>query len=296
MCQQVRWMKNREWVHKRECTVGNWPLFRKGEKREEIYILKQINSLLFEACTTSLWTQMRGKSCVGGGRNLPERRGTRCPFCDTDVAAYISTCKVRPTRAWQAWRGPPAREALQHSVTLLAPPAPRDDISTRWLFWIMRPSGRVRRERGKKSSFSGCLLPTWNRHLFSSAPFAAYAKRCAGVIGEQSSRPACFCSLFHSHLSLFGVERHGVTSTLAPILPKLIPIWPSSTGPSKGGRRQVIDILRCMSFVYVVTLSQGLSPWMTADPVCIHHLIQEPCMSDCSAARGPVAFQQRTFQ
>ncbi|KAI4808386.1 hypothetical protein KUCAC02_000448, partial [Chaenocephalus aceratus] len=30
------------------------------------------------------------------------------------------------------------------------------------------------------------------------------------------------------------VERHGVTSTAAPVLPKLIPIWPSSTGPSKG--------------------------------------------------------------
>lgn len=131
--------------------------------------------------------------------------------------------------------------------------------------------------------------------VFISA-FCRLCKTLCRVIGEQSSRPACFCSLFHSHLSLFGVERHGVTSTLAPILPKLIPIWPSSTGPSKGGRRQVIDILRCMSFVYVVTLSQGLSPWMTADPVCIHHLIQEPCMSDCSAARGPVAFQQRTFQ
>lgn len=58
--------------------------------------------------------------------------------------------------------------------------------TTRWHFhkmalWIMRPSGRVRRgswEGG--SSFSGCLLTTWNRHLFSSAPFAAYAKRHAG--------------------------------------------------------------------------------------------------------------------
>lgn len=35
---------------------------------------------------------------------------------------------------------------------------------------------------------------------------------------------------------------------------------------------------------------------MTADPVCIQRLIRERCLSDCSAARGRVAFQQRTFQ
>lgn len=35
---------------------------------------------------------------------------------------------------------------------------------------------------------------------------------------------------------------------------------------------------------------------MTADPVCIQRLIRERCLSDCSAARSRVAFQQRTFQ
>lgn len=44
-----------------------------------------------------------------------------------------------PARSGRLGRGKrgegPAREALQHSVTLLAPPPPpRDDISTRWLF------------------------------------------------------------------------------------------------------------------------------------------------------------------
>lgn len=106
----------------------------------------------------------------------------------------------------------------------------------------------------------------------------------------------CSCSPCLSRVSFFGVERHGVTSTMGPHPPQINPNLAIKHGAVQRGRRQVIDILRCVSFVYVATLSQGLSPWMTADPVCIRHLIREPCMSDCSAARGPVAFQQRTFQ
>lgn len=45
---------------------------------------------------------------------------------DTDLAAYISTCKVKLTRAT-------AQEALRHSVTPLAAAAPLDGISMRWL-------------------------------------------------------------------------------------------------------------------------------------------------------------------
>lgn len=125
--------------------------------------------------------------------------------------------------------------------------------------------------------------------------FCRLCKTVCRVIGEQSSRPAA--PVFHAtaaFLSLGGTTRcHLYTG---PHPPQINPNLAIKHGAVGRGRRQVIDILRCMSFVYVVMLSQGLSLWMTADPVCIHHLIREPCMSDCSAARGPVAFQQRTFQ
>lgn len=147
-----------------------------------------------------------------------------------DVAAYISTCKVRPTRAWQC-REAPARKALQPSVTLLASAPLHPDISTRWLFWIMRPNGRVRREREKKkSSFSGCLRLTWKRHLFSSVHLPLM-QNCA--LGNRGTiKPAC-CSYSQSPVSLWNgtTQCHLYTG---PILPKLIPIWPSSMGPSKG--------------------------------------------------------------
>lgn len=45
---------------------------------------------------------------------------------DTNAAAYISTYKVKLTRA-------PARESLRHSVTPRATAAPHDGISMRWL-------------------------------------------------------------------------------------------------------------------------------------------------------------------
>lgn len=114
-----------------------------------------------------------------------------------------------------------------------------------------------------------------------------------GVQGNGGAiRPACcFCSPFHSHLRT--TRCHLYTG---PHPPQINPNLAIKHRAVQRGRRQVIDILRCMSFVYVLTLSQGLSPWMTADPVCIQRLIREPCMSDCSAARGHVAFQQRTFQ
>lgn len=50
-------MKNREWVHKKGMHSGELTSIQKrkaGEKREEIYILKQINIYShFEICTTS---------------------------------------------------------------------------------------------------------------------------------------------------------------------------------------------------------------------------------------------------
>lgn len=131
--------------------------------------------------------------------------------------------------------------------------------------------------------------------VFISA-FCRLCKTPCRVMGEQSSRPAA--SVPHSaaaSLSLWAETTRCHLYT-GPHPPQINPNLAIKHGAVRGGRRQVIDILRCMSFVYVVTLSQGLSPWMTADPVCIRHLIREPCMSDCSAARGPVAFQQRTFQ
>lgn len=127
--------------------------------------------------------------------------------------------------------------------------------------------------------------------------FCCLCKTMCRVIGEQSSPAHCSCSPCHSRLSLSlrgGTARCHLYTGPHPL--QINPNLAIKHGAVQWGRRQVIDILRCMSFVYLVMLSQGLSLWMTADLVCIHHLIQEQCMSDCSAACGPVAFQQRTFQ
>lgn len=161
----------------------------------------------------------------------------------------------------------------------------------------MRPSGRVRRESGgKKAHFLGVCFRPEIATCFHQRLLPLMQN---GVQGNGGAiKPACcFCSPFHSHLSLSlwcGTTRcHLYTG---PHPPQINPNLAIKHGAVQRGRRQAIDILRCMSFVYVLTLSQGLSLWMTADPVCIQRLIREPCMSDCSAARGHVAFQQRTFQ
>lgn len=80
------------------------------------------------------------------------------------------------------------------------------------------------------------------------------------VIGEQSSRPAA--PVLHARaasLSLLG----GTTRCHLYTGPHPLQINPNLAikhGAIQWGRRQVIDILRCMGFVYLVTLSQGLSP------------------------------------
>lgn len=131
--------------------------------------------------------------------------------------------------------------------------------------------------------------------VFISA-FCRLCKTVCKVMGEQSGRPAASVLLSTAtSLSLWGGTTRCHLYT-GPHPPQINPNLAIKHRAVQRGRRQVIDILRCMSFVYVLTLSQGLSPWMTADPVCIQRLIREPCMSDCSAARGHVAFQQRTFQ
>lgn len=51
-----------------------------------------------------------------------------------------------------------------------------------------------------------------------------------------------------------------------PHLPRINPNLAIKQGPVQRCWRRVIDILRCMSFVYVATPSQGLSPRMTSRP------------------------------
>lgn len=221
MCQQVRWMKNREWVHKRERTAGNWPLFKKkrrGEKRERNLYLQANKHIQphFEICATSPWTQIRGKSYAGSGFQRRERHPLsifwrRCGCIYQRLQGQADSGVASVARA-------PAREALQHSVTLLAPPPPHDDISTRWLFWIMRPSGRVRRERGgKKAHFLGVCVRPETTTCFHQRLLPLMQNDVQGNRGT-IKLAHCSCSPYHSHFSLFGVERH-----VSP------PHWPPSS-------------------------------------------------------------------
>lgn len=150
-------------------------------------------------------------------------------------------------------------------------------------------------KRGKKAHFLGVCSRPETATCFHQRLLPLMQN---GVQGNRGTiKPACcFCfSIPQPPLSLWGGTTWCHLYT-GPHPPQINPNLAIKHRAVQRGRRQVIDILRCMSFVYVVTLSQGLSPWMTADPVCIRHLIREPCMSDCSAAHSPVAFQQRTFQ
>lgn len=151
----------------------------------------------------------------------------------------------------------PALEVLRHSVTLLALAAPRNDFSTRWLFWIMRPSGSVRRESWweEKAHFLGVCFLTWNHYLFSSAHLAAYAKWRARWCWEQSSRLTA--SVLNS-AAAFLLRKDVVSPLHCPHPPQINPYLPIKHGTVGQGRRRVIDILKCMSFVYVAMLSQGL--------------------------------------
>ena len=91
-------------------------------------------------------------------------------------------------------------------------------------------------------------------------------------------KPAhCSCSRRRGCLSLsLSLRRSDRMSPLQwPHLPQINPNLAINQGTIRRSRRQVIDILRCMSFVYVARLSQGLSLWMTSrPPVCIRRLIR----------------------
>lgn len=73
MCQQVRWMKNREWVHKRKCTVGKWPLFKAEKERKKGKSITWANKHIlpfFEICITSPWTWLKQKELCWHWPNL----------------------------------------------------------------------------------------------------------------------------------------------------------------------------------------------------------------------------------
>lgn len=197
----------------------------------------------------------------------------------TDKAAYISTYKVRPTWAWRAQRGPrPGRRRSFQSHCLLhrhrTVTFPQDGSSE-----LCRPVDRQEGNIGSvEGLFYGCLPPTQNSHLFfiSSSFFCRLCKTAREVMGEQSSQPATSVTLFYSRCILFSSLWARTTWChlyTGPHPSQINPNLAIKREAVQGGRRQVIDILRCMTFVYVLTLSKGLSPRMTADPVCIRRLI-----------------------
>lgn len=131
----------------------------------------------------------------------------------------------------------------------------------------MRPNGRVRRERWREEGeahFLGvCSRPEtatcFHQHLLPLMQ--------SGMQGNWGTiKPAhCSCSPCHSCLSLFEMmtECHLYSG---PHLPQINPNLAINQGTIQRSMRQVIDILRCMSFVYVARLGQGLSLWMTSRP------------------------------
>lgn len=129
-----------------------------------------------------------------------------------------------------------------------------------------------------KAYFMGVCLRPKTATCFSSAAlfFCRLCKTAREVMGEQSSQPATSVTLFYSRCILFSSLWARTTWChlyTGPHPSQINPNLAIKREAVQGGRRQVIDILRCMTFVYVLTLSQGLLPRMTADPVCIRRLI-----------------------
>lgn len=240
MCQQVRWMKNREWVHKRECTVGNWPLFKKekeeGKKGKEIYILKRINinSLSLKYAPPHHEPKAEGKVALATARTF---RKDKAPIVRLLTPTWLHiSAPARSGRLGRSKRGqgpsPGGVTASCHTACSIA--------TTRWHFHKMALLNYAAQQKGKERKGGGKLI-FWvsasdlKPPLVFISAFCSLCKMACGAMGEQSSRPTA--PVLHAtgtSVSPFLKCNDSVTSTLAPIFPKLIPIWPSNAGRPEG--------------------------------------------------------------
>lgn len=150
-----------------------------------------------------------------------------------------------PTRSGWLGRGKCSEGLGLAGITAFSHTACSGDTA-RWHFHKMAPLNYAGQWIGKtgtsgvsKAYFLGvCLWPQTASCFLSARFFHCLCKTARKVMGEQSSQHATSVTLFYSrHIPFFsppsGLERHSVTSRLAPILSKLIPIWPSSVRLSK---------------------------------------------------------------